>query len=103
MGNRGIPAITADILIIGGGSAGSMAAIRAKELCPGGKVVIFEKADFQYSGTIPRGMDALNVVTVPGINTAEDFVVANRIYCDGFAMITRATPWPSGAILCSKS
>lgn len=83
MGDYGIPTIAADILIIGGGSAGSMAAIRAKELCPDGRVVIFEKSDFQYSGTIPRGMDALNVVTVPGINTAEDFVVANRIYCDG--------------------
>ncbi len=83
MALTGIPKITADILIIGGGSAGSMAAIRAKELFPDGKVVLFEKSDFQYSGTIPRGMDALNVVTVPGINTAEDFVTANRIYCDG--------------------
>lgn len=79
----GIPKITADILIIGGGSAGAMAAIRAKELCPDCRVVIFEKSDFQFSGTIPRGMDALNVVTVPGVNTAEDFVRANRIYCDG--------------------
>ena len=83
MALTGIPKITADILIIGGGSAGSMAAIRAKELNPDSKVVLFEKSDFQYSGTIPRGMDALNVVTVPGINTAEDFVTANRIYCDG--------------------
>lgn len=83
MGDSGIPTIRADILIIGGGSAGSMAAIRAKELCPDCRVVVFEKSDFQYSGTIPRGMDALNVVTIPGINTAEDFVVANRIYCDG--------------------
>jgi succinate dehydrogenase/fumarate reductase flavoprotein subunit len=83
MALTGIPKITADILIIGGGSAGSMAAIRAKELNPDSKVVLFEKSDFQYSGTIPRGMDALNVVTVPGINTAEDFVTANRLYCDG--------------------
>ena len=82
MAESGIPTITADILIIGGGSAGSMAAIRAKELGPDLRVVIFEKSDFQYSGTIPRGMDALNVVTVPGINTAEDFVIANRMYCD---------------------
>jgi len=83
MGESIIPTITADILIIGGGSAGSMAAIRAADLCPDGKIVIFEKSDFQYSGTIPRGMDALNVVTVPGVNTPEDFVIANRIYCDG--------------------
>jgi succinate dehydrogenase/fumarate reductase flavoprotein subunit len=78
-----IPTLKADLLIIGGGSAGAMAAIRAKELCPNCRVVIFEKSDFQFSGTIPRGMDALNVVTVPGVNTAEDFVIANRIYCDG--------------------
>jgi succinate dehydrogenase/fumarate reductase flavoprotein subunit len=77
-----IPTITADILIVGGGSAGTMSAIRAKELCPDCKVVIFEKSDFQYSGTIPRGMDALNVVAIPGINTPEDFVIANRMYCD---------------------
>jgi succinate dehydrogenase/fumarate reductase flavoprotein subunit len=83
MEKKSIPTISADILIIGGGSAGTMAAIRAKELCPDCKVVIFEKADFQYSGTIPRGMDALNIVTIPGINTAEDFVISNRIYCDG--------------------
>jgi succinate dehydrogenase/fumarate reductase flavoprotein subunit len=83
MGIAGIPTITADLLVIGGGSAGSMAAIRAKELWPDCRVVIFEKSDFHYSGTIPRGMDALNIVTVPGVNTPEDFVVANRIYCDG--------------------
>ncbi len=60
-----------------------MAAIRAKELDPECRVVIFEKSDFQYSGTIPRGMDALNVVTVPGVSTPEDYVISNRIYCDG--------------------
>lgn len=82
MGFSNAPKINADILIIGGGSAGTMAAIRAKELLPDGKVVIFEKSDFQYSGTIPRGMDALNVVTIPGINSPEDFVAVNRVYCD---------------------
>ncbi len=35
------PVIQADILIIGGGSAGSMAAIRAKELNPKQEVVVF--------------------------------------------------------------
>src|SRR5687767_13882438 len=34
----------ADIVVIGGGSAGSTAAIRAKELLPKGKVLLLEKA-----------------------------------------------------------
>lgn len=75
--------ITADILIIGGGSAGAMAAIRAKELNPKQKVVIFEKADIRFSGSIPRGMDALNIVAVPGVNTAEDYLVSTSLACDG--------------------
>jgi 2-polyprenyl-6-methoxyphenol hydroxylase-like FAD-dependent oxidoreductase len=45
-----------DVLIIGGGSAGSMAAIRLKELNRDQKVTIFEKANIKYSGSIPRGM-----------------------------------------------
>lgn len=64
--------INADILIIGGGSAGAMAAIRAKEVNSEQKVVIFEKADIKYSGSIPRGMDALNIVAVPGVATPEE-------------------------------
>lgn len=75
--------IDADILIIGGGSAGTMAAIRAKELDPGQRVVIFEKGDILYSGCIARGMDALNIVAVPGISTPELYVEANRISCEG--------------------
>jgi succinate dehydrogenase/fumarate reductase flavoprotein subunit len=57
--------VHADILIIGGGSAGAMAAIRAKEMNPEQRVVIFEKGHILYSGCIPRGMDALNIVAVP--------------------------------------
>ena len=72
-----------DVLIIGGGSAGSMAAIRLKELNREQKVTIFEKANIKFSGSIPRGMDALNIVTVPGINTAEDYIEAQNIACEG--------------------
>ena len=78
-----LSSITADILIIGGGSAGAMAAIRAKELNPKQKVVIFEKADIRYSGSIPRGMDALNIVAVPGVNTAEDYLASTSLACEG--------------------
>ena len=52
------PVIDCDVLVIGGGSAGAMAAIRAKEVDPNQKVVIFEKGEIKYSGCIARGMDA---------------------------------------------
>ncbi len=66
--------IRADFLILGGGAAGCMAAIRAKELDPEAKVVIFEKFDVDYSGSIANGMDAFNVAAVPGFSTPEDYV-----------------------------
>jgi len=75
--------ISADVLIIGGGSAGAMAAIRAKELNPSQKVVVFEKGHILYSGCIARGMDALNIVAVPGVTTPELYVESNRIACGG--------------------
>jgi succinate dehydrogenase/fumarate reductase flavoprotein subunit len=75
--------ITADLLIIGGGSAGCMAAIRALELRPDLKVVIFEKGSFKYSGSITRGMDALNIVSIPNFTTPELYVEVNTAACDG--------------------
>jgi len=75
--------LEADVLIIGGGSAGCMAANRALELNPQLKVVIFEKGDIKYSGSIARGMDALNVVAIPNFTTPELFVESNTIACGG--------------------
>jgi len=75
--------VHADILIIGGGSAGAMAAIRAKEVNPHQKVVVFEKGHILYSGCIPRGMDALNIVAVPGMTTPELYVESNGQACEG--------------------
>ena len=75
--------IEADVLVIGGGSAGIMAAIRARELDSHQKVVIFEKGEIKYSGCIARGMDALNIVAVPGISTPELYVESNSIACEG--------------------
>jgi succinate dehydrogenase/fumarate reductase flavoprotein subunit len=63
--------LDADLLIVGGGSAGCMAAIRALELNPGLRVVVFEKGDIKYSGSIARGMDALNIVSIPNFTTPE--------------------------------
>jgi succinate dehydrogenase/fumarate reductase flavoprotein subunit len=77
------PVIHCDLLIIGGGSAGAMAAIRAKEINPRSEVVIFEKGDIKYSGCIARGMDALNIVAVPGVSTPELYLEASRMACEG--------------------
>jgi len=81
--NFDYPVIDADLLIVGGGSAGAMAAVRAKEVDPNQKVVVFEKGDMKYSGCIARGMDALNTVAVPGISSPELYVESNRIACEG--------------------
>ncbi len=81
--NHDYPIIDADLLIIGGGSAGVMAAIRAKEVDPNQKVVVFEKGDMKYSGCIARGMDALNIVAVPDISTPELYVESNGMACEG--------------------
>ena len=77
------PVIDCDVLVIGGGSAGAMAAIRAKEMNPDQEVVVFEKGEIKYSGCIARGMDALNIVSIPGLTTPELYVEANRMACQG--------------------
>ena len=75
--------VHADVLIIGGGSAGAMAAIRAKEVNPSQEVLVFEKGHILYSGCIARGMDALNIVAVPGQTTPELYVESNGMACEG--------------------
>ena len=74
---RDYPVLEADVVVIGGGSAGVMAGIRAKEAAPAQKVVVLEKGDAKYSGCIARGMDALNIVAVPGVSSPELYVESN--------------------------
>ena len=68
--------VNTDILVVGGGSAGCMAAIRAKELSPETHICIWEKGDFKYSGSIARGMDALNVVCIPNLTDPDLYLEA---------------------------
>ena len=72
-----------DVLIIGGGSAGCMAAIRSKELSPETRVTIWEKGDFKYSGSIARGMDALNIVCIPNLTDPDLYLEAVQAGCKG--------------------
>ena len=79
----GYPTVSCDVLIVGGGSAGAMAAIHAKEMAPNQKVMVLEKGDAKYSGCIARGMDALNIVAVPGVSSPELYVESNGMACEG--------------------
>ncbi len=60
-----------------------MAANRVLELAPGLRVVVFEKGDIKYSGSIARGMDALNIVAIPNFTTPELYVDSNTLSCSG--------------------
>ncbi|NHJ38443.1 MAG: fumarate reductase/succinate dehydrogenase flavoprotein subunit [Asgard group archaeon] len=72
-----------DILIIGGGSAGCMAAIVANEQNPDINILVIEKGEIQRSGSISMGMDALNIVIQPKITTPELYLDSARIATDG--------------------
>jgi adenylylsulfate reductase subunit A len=65
--------IRADVLVIGGGTAGCMAAIAAKERQPKHRVVILEKAHVDRSGCLAGGMNSINAFLHPG-ETPESFL-----------------------------
>jgi succinate dehydrogenase/fumarate reductase flavoprotein subunit len=73
----------ADVAIVGGGAAGCLAAIAAKEARPEADVVIVEKASVRRGGSIACGMDAINVVVIPEISTVEDLVRAQMSAAQG--------------------
>jgi succinate dehydrogenase/fumarate reductase flavoprotein subunit len=73
----------ADILVIGGGTAGSVAAIKAKEALPTGTVLLLEKANVKRSGAIALGMDGVNNAVIPGHATPEQYVKEITVANDG--------------------
>ena len=75
--------VDADVLVIGGGTGGPMAAIRAKEANPNLRVVLLEKANVKRSGAISMGMDGLNNAVIPGYATPEQYVKEITIANDG--------------------
>lgn len=61
-----------DVLVIGGGTAGTMAALTAAE--NGAQVLLLEKAHVRHSGALAMGMDGVNNAVIPGKATPEDYV-----------------------------
>ncbi|GAA2772914.1 fumarate reductase/succinate dehydrogenase flavoprotein subunit [Streptomyces rameus] len=102
-----IPAVTdaeeliCDVLVVGGGTAGTMAALTAAER--GANVLLLEKAHVRHSGALAMGMDGVNNAVIPGRAEPDDYVAeitrANDGIVDqstvrqtatrGFAMVQR--------------
>ena len=84
-----------DIVVIGGGTGGPMAAIKAKERNPNLRVLLIEKAHVKRSGAIAIGMDGLNNAVIPGHATPEQYVkeitMANDGIVDQAAVMAYAT------------
>ncbi len=75
--------IKTDVLVIGGGTAGTMAGIKAKQANPDAEVLILEKANIRRSGAIAMGMDGVNTAIIPGHSTPEQYVREVTIANDG--------------------
>jgi succinate dehydrogenase/fumarate reductase flavoprotein subunit len=72
-----------DVVVVGGGTAGPMAAIKAKQRDPGLRVLLLDKAAVRRSGAISMGMDGLNNAIIPGHATPEQYVREITIANDG--------------------
>ncbi len=72
-----------DFLVIGGGTAGTMAGIKAKQANPEADVLILEKANIRRSGAIAMGMDGVNTAVIPGNSTPEQYVREITLANDG--------------------
>jgi succinate dehydrogenase/fumarate reductase flavoprotein subunit len=64
--------VTCDVLVVGGGTAGTMAALTAADL--GADVLVLEKAHIRHSGALAMGMDGVNNAVIPGKATPEQYV-----------------------------
>lgn len=90
-----------DVLVIGGGTAGTMAALSAAG--EGARVLILEKAHVRHSGALAMGMDGVNNAVIPGkadpdtyvadVTRANDGIVNQRTVRQtatrGFEMVQR--------------
>ena len=72
-----------DLVVIGGGTGGPMAAVKAKERDPKLRVLLIDKANVKRSGAISMGMDGLNNAVIPGHATPEQYVKEITVANDG--------------------
>src|SRR6478736_2118918 len=79
----GTTQVDCDVLVIGGGTAGPMAAYKAKVKNPKARVILLEKANVKRSGAIAMGMDGLNNAVIPGHSSPEQYVREITIANDG--------------------
>ncbi|TXD00289.1 fumarate reductase/succinate dehydrogenase flavoprotein subunit [Streptomyces sp. ISID311] len=93
--------LSCDVLVIGGGTAGTMAALTAAE--HGAAVLLLEKAHVRHSGALAMGMDGVNNAVIPGRAEPDDYVAeitrandgivdqstVRRTATRGFAMVQR--------------
>lgn len=63
-----------DLVIVGAGAAGTMAAIYAHRFNPKLKIAVLDKSKMETSGAAGRGMDALNTMALPPYSYPEDVV-----------------------------
>lgn len=73
----------ADIVIIGGGAAGTMAAIHANRTHPELKIILLDKSKLETSGGAGKGMDAINTIVLPPYCRPEDFVAMQTKITEG--------------------
>ncbi|MFJ4838266.1 fumarate reductase/succinate dehydrogenase flavoprotein subunit [Streptomyces sp. NPDC088746] len=64
--------LSCDVLVVGGGTAGTMAALTAAE--HGSSVLLLEKAHVRHSGALAMGMDGVNNAVIPGRAEPDDYV-----------------------------
>src|SRR6266850_1205791 len=82
----GLSETSCDVLVIGGGTAGPMAALKAKLKNPNATVILLEKANVKRSGAISMGMDGLNNAVIPGHATPEQYTKEITIANDGIVL-----------------
>lgn len=88
--------LVTDVLVIGGGTAGTMAGIKAKQTNPDREVLILEKANIRRSGAIAMGMDGVNTAVIPGNSTPEQYVREVTIANDG--IVEQQTVYQTGKL-----
>jgi adenylylsulfate reductase subunit A len=74
--------ISCDLLVLGGGAAGCMAAVEAREKRPDLDVVVLEKAHVYRSGCLAAGISALNAYLCPGETPRSFLDYVRKDSCD---------------------